>query len=199
MTYGVMPGGDMRERDSAAHADHGKLATYTRTAARTDDTWVRLATVFAYILSVSLAAVVLAIYYSLIWRPTEVAPSTAAHEGRIITSTVSARTPGNAHEPNRKLSTGPQVGLREDSTRSPPTAECVVYRQDTRPEARADHGGSPREPFEGSASGDASNELLHTGRSRRRRRTRGQRRSSPRRPGRDGTSAFLRANDALWT
>ncbi|XP_074662390.1 putative transmembrane protein INAFM2 [Tubulanus polymorphus] len=31
--------------------------------------WVRLATVFAYVLSVSLAATVLAIYYSLFWNP----------------------------------------------------------------------------------------------------------------------------------
>ncbi|XP_029984073.1 putative transmembrane protein INAFM2 [Sphaeramia orbicularis] len=31
--------------------------------------WVRLATVVSYVLSVSLAAVVLAVYYSLIWKP----------------------------------------------------------------------------------------------------------------------------------
>uniref|UniRef100_A0A8C6ZBZ1 InaF motif containing 2 n=1 Tax=Nothoprocta perdicaria TaxID=30464 RepID=A0A8C6ZBZ1_NOTPE len=31
--------------------------------------WVRLATVLAYVLSVSLAAIVLAVYYSLIWQP----------------------------------------------------------------------------------------------------------------------------------
>lgn len=39
-------------------------------AAKTNKKWVRLATVFAYVLSVSLAAVILAIYYSLIWKPT---------------------------------------------------------------------------------------------------------------------------------
>ncbi|KAK7905005.1 hypothetical protein WMY93_017612 [Mugilogobius chulae] len=39
-------------------------------AAKTNKKWVRLATVFAYVLSVSLAAIILAIYYSLIWKPT---------------------------------------------------------------------------------------------------------------------------------
>ncbi|TSR99394.1 putative transmembrane protein INAFM2 [Bagarius yarrelli] len=55
--------------------ERGKPATYTgetkaKMAARTNQQWVRLATVFAYVLSVSLAAVILAIYYSLIWKPT---------------------------------------------------------------------------------------------------------------------------------
>uniref|UniRef100_A0A8D2L637 InaF motif containing 2 n=1 Tax=Varanus komodoensis TaxID=61221 RepID=A0A8D2L637_VARKO len=36
---------------------------------RTFSEWVRLATVLAYVLSVSLAAIVLAVYYSLIWQP----------------------------------------------------------------------------------------------------------------------------------
>ncbi|VDM00427.1 unnamed protein product [Schistocephalus solidus] len=31
--------------------------------------WVRLATVFVYVISVSLAAIVLAIYYSFFWKP----------------------------------------------------------------------------------------------------------------------------------
>uniref|UniRef100_A0A3B3RNA2 Uncharacterized protein n=1 Tax=Paramormyrops kingsleyae TaxID=1676925 RepID=A0A3B3RNA2_9TELE len=39
--------------------------------------WVRLATVFAYVLSVSLAAIILAIYYSLIWKPTSASSPTA--------------------------------------------------------------------------------------------------------------------------
>uniref|UniRef100_A0A8C5X297 InaF motif containing 2 n=1 Tax=Malurus cyaneus samueli TaxID=2593467 RepID=A0A8C5X297_9PASS len=38
-------------------------------AAKTNKKWVRLATVLAYVLSVSLAAIVLAVYYSLIWQP----------------------------------------------------------------------------------------------------------------------------------
>jgi len=41
----------------------------TKVAAKTNKKWVRLATVLAYVLSVSLAAIVLAIYYSLMWNP----------------------------------------------------------------------------------------------------------------------------------
>lgn len=44
-------------------------------AAKTNKKWVRLATVFAYVLSVSLAAIILAIYYSLIWKPTSASVS----------------------------------------------------------------------------------------------------------------------------
>ncbi|VDQ09409.1 unnamed protein product, partial [Trichobilharzia regenti] len=36
---------------------------------KTNKKWVRLATVFVYVVSVSLAAIVLAIYYSMIWKP----------------------------------------------------------------------------------------------------------------------------------
>jgi len=41
----------------------------TKMAAKTNKKWVRLATVLAYVLAVSLAAIILAIYYSLIWDP----------------------------------------------------------------------------------------------------------------------------------
>jgi len=40
-----------------------------RGGSKTDKKWVRLATVLGYIVSVSLAAVILAIYYSSIWDP----------------------------------------------------------------------------------------------------------------------------------
>lgn len=67
--------GNMRERDFMPNMERGKPATYTgdkkaKMAAKTNKKWVRLATVFAYVLSVSLAAIILAIYYSLIWKPT---------------------------------------------------------------------------------------------------------------------------------
>ncbi|CAH1255061.1 putative transmembrane protein INAFM2 isoform X2 [Branchiostoma lanceolatum] len=39
-------------------------------AAKTNKKWVRLATVFAYVFCVSLAAIVLAIYYSFFWTGT---------------------------------------------------------------------------------------------------------------------------------
>ncbi|KAJ7344859.1 hypothetical protein JRQ81_000809 [Phrynocephalus forsythii] len=67
----------MKEKEAGAGAaagERGKPATYTgdkkaRMAAKTNKKWVRLATVLAYVLSVSLAAIVLAVYYSLIWQP----------------------------------------------------------------------------------------------------------------------------------
>lgn len=65
----------MKDRDFMPNMERGKPATYTgdkkaKMAAKTNKKWVRLATVFAYVLSVSLAAIILAIYYSLIWKPT---------------------------------------------------------------------------------------------------------------------------------
>ena len=58
----------------AGNATGAKGPTYTgdknkKMAAKTNKKWVRLATVLAYVLSVSLAAIVLAIYYSLMWNP----------------------------------------------------------------------------------------------------------------------------------
>lgn len=65
-----------RDRDFMPNMERGKPATYTgdkkaKMAAKTNKKWVRLATVFAYVLSVSLAAIILAIYYSLLWQPTK--------------------------------------------------------------------------------------------------------------------------------
>ncbi|KAL4656409.1 putative transmembrane protein INAFM2 [Arapaima gigas] len=78
----------MRERDFMPNMERGKPATYTgdkkaKMAAKTNKKWVRLATVFAYVLSVSLAAIILAIYYSLIWKPTSAssAPGGVSLEG----------------------------------------------------------------------------------------------------------------------
>ena len=51
----------------------------TKMAAKTNKKWLRLATVLAYVLSVSLAAIVLAIYYSLMWNPnTRSSPATTS-------------------------------------------------------------------------------------------------------------------------
>ncbi|XP_036592656.1 putative transmembrane protein INAFM2 [Trichosurus vulpecula] len=96
----------MKERDSAP-AERGKPATYTgdkkaKMAAKTNKKWVRLATVFAYVLSVSLAAIVLAVYYSLIWQP--VGAGTSGGPGgpppgpsnATATATAPAGTPGGA-------------------------------------------------------------------------------------------------------
>ncbi|XP_008326616.1 uncharacterized protein LOC103391899 [Cynoglossus semilaevis] len=73
----------MRERDFMPNMERGKPATYTgdkkaKMAAKTNKKWVRLATVFAYVLSVSLAAIILAIYYSLIWKPTSASSSSSS-------------------------------------------------------------------------------------------------------------------------
>ncbi|XP_070578059.1 putative transmembrane protein INAFM2 [Ptychodera flava] len=45
-----------------------KRANNMASSMKTNKKWVRLATVFAYVLSVSLAAIVLAIYYSFFWK-----------------------------------------------------------------------------------------------------------------------------------
>nr|XP_033807680.1 putative transmembrane protein INAFM2 [Geotrypetes seraphini] len=64
----------MKDKDFMPNMERGKPATYTgdkkaKMAAKTNKKWVRLATVLAYVLSVSLAAIILAVYYSLIWKP----------------------------------------------------------------------------------------------------------------------------------
>ncbi|XP_020514378.1 putative transmembrane protein INAFM2 [Labrus bergylta] len=53
----------------------GRAASYTgecraRLETRANKKWVRLVTVLVYVLTVSLAAAVLVLYYSLIWKPT---------------------------------------------------------------------------------------------------------------------------------
>ncbi|CAN0054210.1 unnamed protein product [Lampetra planeri] len=57
-----------------------KAPTYTgdkkaKVAGNTNRKWVRLATVLVYVLSVSLAAIILAVYYCLIWRPVHALPA----------------------------------------------------------------------------------------------------------------------------
>uniref|UniRef100_A0A3B5PYD9 InaF motif containing 2 n=1 Tax=Xiphophorus maculatus TaxID=8083 RepID=A0A3B5PYD9_XIPMA len=69
----------MREKKSwtagFGPAGRRKPATYTgekkaQLLARANRKWVRLATVVGYVLAVSLAAVILAVYYGFFWRPT---------------------------------------------------------------------------------------------------------------------------------
>lgn len=69
----------MREKKSwnpgFGSAGRRKPATYTgekkaQLQARANRRWVRLATVVGYVLAVSLAAVLLAVYYGFFWRPT---------------------------------------------------------------------------------------------------------------------------------
>ncbi|XP_056337296.1 uncharacterized protein zgc:153157 [Danio aesculapii] len=88
----------MKERDFMPNMERGKPATYTgdkkaKMAAKTNKKWVRLATVFAYVLSVSLAAIILAIYYSLIWKPTSA--SVSGRSDVLMTTTVLAISTSN--------------------------------------------------------------------------------------------------------
>lgn len=110
--------GNMRERDFMPNMERGKPATYTgdkkaKMAAKTNKKWVRLATVFAYVLSVSLAAIILAIYYSLIWKPTT-ASSSSGKPGAFeeVSPTVNSST---------NISTGSNVSeWNSTQTRLPP-------------------------------------------------------------------------------
>ncbi|XP_049640965.1 putative transmembrane protein INAFM2 [Suncus etruscus] len=91
-----------RERGEAGAAERGKPATYTgdkkaKMAARTNQQWVRLATVFAYVLSVSLAAIVLAVYYSLIWQPVGVGLGAGALAGPPLAGAPGPHAGAHAH------------------------------------------------------------------------------------------------------
>lgn len=91
--------------------ERGKPATYTgdkkaKMAAKTNKKWVRLATVFAYVLSVSLAAIILAIYYSLIWTPDKSStpiPTTESGNGTESNSTLATPIHINATGTNASL------------------------------------------------------------------------------------------------
>lgn len=103
--------------------ERGKPATYTgdkkaKMAAKTNKKWVRLATVFAYVLSVSLAAIILAIYYSLIWKPTS-----ASVSGRSDVLVTAAMMPINTSNITtsdvpaiNKMNNTPPVSLRSTQT-----------------------------------------------------------------------------------
>ncbi|KAI1897928.1 hypothetical protein AGOR_G00088330 [Albula goreensis] len=95
----------MKERDFMPNMERGKPATYTgdkkaKMAAKTNKKWVRLATVFAYVLSVSLAAIILAIYYSLIWKPTSACTPSGRPGVASNLSTNTSSTVGNSTDTN---------------------------------------------------------------------------------------------------
>lgn len=124
--------GNMRERDFMPNMERGKPATYTgdkkaKMAAKTNKKWVRLATVFAYVLSVSLAAIILAIYYSLIWKPTS-ASSTAGKPG----------VPGEV-SPAANISTNTSTGSNASEWNSTQAGLLSVNltRQGSAPRSRA--------------------------------------------------------------
>lgn len=126
----------MRDRDFMPNMERGKPATYTgdkkaKMAAKTNKKWVRLATVFAYVLSVSLAAIILAIYYSLIWKPTSAASSSFASPNAV--TVVAANTTANittSSVPNNTMHTGTQTDASiRDDTRS--KASPVTIKTET--------------------------------------------------------------------
>ncbi|XP_067151567.1 putative transmembrane protein INAFM2 [Apteryx mantelli] len=134
----------MKEKE--AGAERGKPATYTgdkkaRMAAKTNKKWVRLATVLAYVLSVSLAAIVLAVYYSLIWQPVRGGGSGAASQPHVAAPPgpavsdgprpAAASQPPGAAGPTREAlpappRTGPDPGPADTDrpAASPPGAEA---------------------------------------------------------------------------
>ncbi|XP_077116771.1 putative transmembrane protein INAFM2 [Ranitomeya variabilis] len=107
----------MKDKDFIANVERGKPATYTgdkkaKMAAKTNKKWVRLATVFAYVLSVSLAAIILAVYYSLIWKP--VRTSGDVQNPEEPNTSVSGNTTG---APNVNSSDGDSLKAKVDSAK----------------------------------------------------------------------------------
>ncbi|KAG7281231.1 hypothetical protein CRUP_019756 [Coryphaenoides rupestris] len=142
--------GNMRERDFMPNMERGKPATYTgdkkaKMAAKTNKKWVRLATVFAYVLSVSLAAIILAIYYSLIWKPTGSTSSSSSSSssssggissGTTITSltaniSTNVSTGRNATDGN---STQTELLYRKDTPQQRPVSQSHAFQWDSRGE-----------------------------------------------------------------
>ncbi|XP_061599162.1 uncharacterized protein LOC133462064 [Cololabis saira] len=133
----------MRERDFMPNMERGKPATYTgdkkaKMAAKTNKKWVRLATVFAYVLSVSLAAIILAIYYSLIWKPTSGSSSAGKpgvpEAGVTPTANISTDTTVSANNSVTEW-ISKQTGLVSNQTRQgTTTAHSRAFQWDDRAE-----------------------------------------------------------------
>lgn len=127
--------GNMRERDFMPNMERGKPATYTgdkkaKMAAKTNKKWVRLATVFAYVLSVSLAAIILAIYYSLIWKPTSTPNPVTTAAPEVTASpniTTNLSTSSNASEWNST-----QPGLSLNVSRQDTVTHSHTFQWDNR-------------------------------------------------------------------
>ncbi|XP_030070332.1 uncharacterized protein LOC115477539 [Microcaecilia unicolor] len=122
----------MKDKDFMPNVERGKPATYTgdkkaKMAAKTNKKWVRLATVFAYVLSVSLAAIILAVYYSLIWKPVKSSGEpNSSSPGQEVTTQVDAAS-GSPSSPTGPTSTAQS----EDMARTGPGS------QDSNPKKRS--------------------------------------------------------------
>ncbi|XP_036943203.1 putative transmembrane protein INAFM2 [Acanthopagrus latus] len=121
-------------------AERGKPATYTgekkaQLMARANRKWVRLVTVLVYVLAVSLAAVVLAVYYSLIWRPTAgFGPGTRRTENQ------TGSEPGTRRNTANKIPSVPAVPQagQDVTSRAAVTAEDPSNLPTHRPAGRQD-------------------------------------------------------------
>ncbi|KAG6935665.1 InaF motif containing 2 [Chelydra serpentina] len=116
----------MKEKEPPA--ERGKPATYTgdkkaRMAAKTNKKWVRLATVLAYVLSVSLAAIVLAVYYSLIWQPLRGGAASQPHSTAGPSASAATRGAGATEPPTRPGSGQGAAGTERAATSPPPGGE----------------------------------------------------------------------------
>ncbi|XP_068253934.1 putative transmembrane protein INAFM2 [Nyctibius grandis] len=138
----------MKEKE--AGAERGKPATYTgdkkaRMAAKTNKKWVRLATVLAYVLSVSLAAIVLAVYYSLIWQPVR------GGGGSGSSGPAAATSQPRAAPPPGPAASQPPAGPTQEAPPAPPRTGPDPGLADThRPDA------SPPPPPPGAEAGAAA-------------------------------------------
>ncbi|KAK7133037.1 hypothetical protein R3I94_015052 [Phoxinus phoxinus] len=141
----------MRERDFMPNIERGKPATYTgdkkaKMAAKTNKKWVRLATVFAYVLSVSLAAIILAIYYSLIWKPTSASASGRRSDVLVTAALIPINTSNITSDvPTiNKMNNTPPVSLR--STQTPTYAHSTSPQGQLHLVGNKGHEGLPNIP-----------------------------------------------------
>lgn len=122
MEHRVKARGAMKERDFMPNTERGKPATYTgdkkaRMAAKTNQKWVRLATVFAYVLSVSMAAIILAIYYSLIWMPVRSSSGNSSNSNHSQVASIPIL--------NETTSNRPRASELDSTSQAPGTANAL--------------------------------------------------------------------------
>ncbi|CAH2328172.1 Hypothetical predicted protein [Pelobates cultripes] len=140
----------MKDKDFVANVERGKPATYTgdkkaKMAAKTNKKWVRLATVFAYVLSVSLAAIILAIYYSLIWKPVRTSGDQTSGSHNVEVSTFLSN--GTIHVSNETpISSNSSVSVRAnlESVKASPLFQDTLITSPATPSANpmANHTGT---------------------------------------------------------
>ncbi|KAM4664761.1 putative transmembrane protein INAFM2 [Discoglossus pictus] len=128
----------MKARDFMPRMEKGKPATYTgdkkaRMAAKTNQKWVRLATVLAYVLSVSMAAIILAIYYSLIWMPVR------PNSGNSSNTNTSQEVSGMVLNETMSHPTGPSITSQGD--------QMGLKRERRSLEARGNSGADEARPL----------------------------------------------------